>query len=234
MGVCGDHMYFHFDGETSQECLNDGYSRTSGMKRFLLPFITISLSTAGLFIMSYASGRAGTSIGLFLVVPYLLNLLCLLALLILLLIAIAKRKHIRTALKAFVLSTTIVALGIVIPPEKVFLLGFRHRIQATISANELRQIAQEFEKNLPPKGFLPGPGKRSLWTAEEHAPFWTSMTNSTSLGKLDNWVVIYQHRDDVELSWGGALAGHWGVRIKTEATTSEGDIAPGISTFGSD
>jgi len=208
------------------------------MKRFIILPITVFLSTTSLFIFSYAGGRTGEPISIFNLpvelAPYLLNLFCLLALLVLLLTAIVKRKQTRAALIAFAFSTMIVALGFVIPPIKAFQVGFSHRITASISAGELRQIAQEFEKNVPPKGFLPGPGKRSLWTAEEHAPIWTKMTNATSLVKLDNWVVIYKHSDDVELSWGGALAGHWGVRIKTEAATTEGDIAPGISTFVSE
>jgi hypothetical protein len=60
------------------------------------------------------------------------------------------------------------------------------------------------------------------------------LTNSTSLGKLDSFIVIYQQPNNVELSWGGALIGHWGVRVENATTTATGDIAPGVATFISD
>jgi hypothetical protein len=206
-------------------------------KLFLLLCIAVALSTVGLFIISYAGGRAGMPFSVLNlpaeIVPYLINLSCIAALLVLLFVAMARRKHVGLGLKVLLFSIAFAASSFVLPPNKMFQSGFRARIKATISADELRQIARTFEQNVPPKGFLPGPKKRSLWTQEEHGQLWTKMTNSTSLGKLDAWVVIYEKPNMVELSWGGGMIGHWGVRIEDSPTT-HGDIAPGITTFDSD
>jgi len=59
---------------------------------------------------------------------------------------------------------------------------------------------------------------------------WNALANSTPIGKLDSWMVIFNHADKVEIVWGGALAGHWGVIIQKTGSGS-GDIAPGIRTF---
>jgi hypothetical protein len=208
------------------------------MKKFSIPCVLTALSTISLFAISYENGRRGAPIAVFelpvQIVPDLVNLLCLVALLVLLVAAIAKRKQIRAALIALILSTAFSALQFIFPPTEIFQLGFRNRIEASVSADELRQIANAFETNVPPEGFLPGPGKSSLWDAAKDGPVWTNMTNSTSLGKLDNSVMIYKQTGSVELLWGGGLVGHWGVRIQTESPTNDGNIAPGITTFSPD
>ena len=208
------------------------------MKKFFILCLVVALSTICQLVISYEGGRAGMPISIFNlpaeIVPYFINFACAVSLLVLLFMAMAKRKQVIVALFALLLSIGFAAVGFITPPIKVFQLGFRERIKATLSADELRQIARVFQENAPTNGFLPGPRKGSLWTENEHGPLWTKMTNSTSLGKLDDWVVVFKHPDEVELSWGGALVGHWGVRIKNEPATSAGDIAPGIATFISD
>ena len=44
-------------------------------------------------------------------------------------------------------------------------------------------------------------------------------------------MVIFKRPQFVEITWGGALAGHWGVAIDTGSEMKPGDIAPGIRTF---
>jgi hypothetical protein len=50
------------------------------------------------------------------------------------------------------------------------------------------------------------------------------------IDKLDPWMVIFKHSRSVEISWGGALAGHWGIIIDTGPDRKPGDIALGIKT----
>ena len=47
-------------------------------------------------------------------------------------------------------------------------------------------------------------------------------------------MLIFNHADKVEIAWGGALVGHWGVIIQKNGSVG-GDIAADIRTFyGSD
>lgn len=209
------------------------------MKRFSIScVIIITLSTVASFILSYAQGRAGRWFSVFGfpagIIPLLMNISCLIVLCVLSLVALVKRQQARLALAALSISTLLVVTEFIVSPARVFQFGFRQRIQGTLSAEELRQIARVCHDTLPIDGMLPGPEKHSLWTEQEHRPIWVTLTNSSSLGKLDPSMVIFNRSDAVELSWGGALVGHWGVRIQNEPVTNAGDIGPGITTFVSD
>jgi len=57
------------------------------------------------------------------------------------------------------------------------------------------------------------------------------LIDRTSLGKLDAPTVIFNHADAVEIDWGGALVGHWGIIIQKNGSVG-GDIAPDIRTVG--
>ena len=208
------------------------------MKKFTIPCLAVAISTASNFLMSYAEGRAGRPFSFFLlpaaIIPLLISISSLLLLCILALIALIKKHQARAAFVAVTLSIIFAATWFIIPADKIFRVGFRQRIKTTISIDELRGIARACHDSLPVNGLLPGPEKRSLWAEEEHRPVWVALTKSTSLGKLDPWMVIKNYSDSVVISWGGALAGHWGVRIQIEQVTTAGDIAPDITTFVSD
>jgi hypothetical protein len=111
----------------------------------------------------------------------------------------------------------------------MFQIGFRHRINSTVSPAELREIARVCSDTLPLDGRLPGPEKWSLWNETEHRATWNTLVNSTSLRKLDPWMLIFNYADKVEITWGGPL-GHWGIIIQKNGSVG-GDIAPGIRTF---
>jgi hypothetical protein len=123
------------------------------------------------------------------------------------------------------------ALGIALAPARVFQAGFREKIRSTVSPDELRAIARVCHEKLPPHERLPGPKKWSLWNETEHRPQWNILVESSALGKLDPSLIIFNNEDTVEISWGGALVGHWGLIIQTDGTTEIGDIAKGIKTF---
>jgi hypothetical protein len=171
------------------------------------------------------------------VIPSLLELFALLALVILLFVSIKRSSGVATTVVSLLIAIHCFIGGCAVSRARVFQTGFRHKIQKTISAEELRTLAYVARSHIPVGGYIPGPAKLSLWTEAEHAKTWSILTNTTSLGKLDPWVVIAVRDDVVELSWGGALVGHWGLFIRdvaprvNQTMEDSGDIAPDISTF---
>jgi hypothetical protein len=163
-------------------------------------------------------------------VPVSLILFSIIGLLVLCVVTLVKNANRRLAFSMLVLSLLFVASVLVVAPFRVFQIGFRHRINSTISPAELREIARVCSNVLPIDARLPGPKKWSLWNETEHRTAWDAMVNSTALGKLDSSLIIFNHANTVEIAWGGALVGHWGVIIQKTPSAS-GDIAPGIRTF---
>jgi hypothetical protein len=97
--------------------------------------------------------------------------------------------------------------------EDAYLLGFKYRVQRLSSSQELREIADKARELLIEQRWLPGPGK-NLWEEEVHAELWEKMPKSKIISGNTNFVVIsVDDNYDVNLSWGGALVGHWGIRI---------------------
>src|ERR1017187_656929 len=186
------------------------------------------------FAISYIGGRSGMLllIGILPVqiVPVLTILFSTMALFVTCAETLVKRTNRRLAFSMLVLSLLFLAPGFFIAPARIFQIGFRHGIKSTISPAELREIARVCSNALPPDGRLPGPKKWSLWNETEHRATWNALASSTSLGKLDSSMVIFNHADEVEIAWGGALVGHWCVIIQKTGSGS-GDIAPGIKTF---
>jgi hypothetical protein len=196
----------------------------------------IFVATVSFFAMEYISGRAGMPLALLSVpfpaqiIPVLIILFSSLTLAALCIVTLVQRSNRRLAFSMLVLSWLILLPGFVITPAKVFQIGFRQRINSTISPAELREITRACSNVLPINGRLPGPKKWSLWNETEHRAAWDALENSTALGKLDSSMLIFNHADSVEIAWGGALPGHWGVIIQKNGSGS-GDIAPGIRTY---
>jgi hypothetical protein len=163
-------------------------------------------------------------------VPALLILFSITVLLLICVVTLVKGADRRFAFSMLVLSCLFLASGFVVAPGKVFQIGFRQRILSTVSPAELREIARVCSTAMPLDGRLPGPGNWSLSDEPEYRETWNVLTNRTSLGKLDSPTVIFNHASSVEIAWGGALAGHWGVIIQKDGAAG-GDIAPGIRTF---
>jgi hypothetical protein len=194
---------------------------------------------AAMTCISYAIGYIGGRRGMFLSVgmlpaeflPVLISLFCLILLLILLAIALLKRKPAGKPFVLLALGIVFFAADFVIPPTKLFMAGFRQRIKSTIAPGELRDIARVCHAELPIDKPFPGPQKSSLWSETEHRSQWNRLVRSTSLGKLDPWMTISNHSDSVSIVWGGALVGHWGLAIQTDDKVQSGDIAEGIQTF---
>jgi hypothetical protein len=195
----------------------------------------ICVATVSFFVMEYIDGRY--RILLFFIgplpakiVPGLIIFFSSILLAALCIVTLAQGKNRRLAFTMLVLSCLFLAPGFVITPPKVFQIGFRQRILATVSPTELREIAHVCSTTISLDGRLPGPGNWSPADEPEYRETWNVLTSRTSLGKLDAPTVIFNHANSVEIAWGGALAGHWGVIIQKTGSAS-GDIAPGIRTY---
>jgi hypothetical protein len=191
-------------------------------------------ATFSFFVVSYIGARLGMplSIGILpaYIVPVLIILFSTMALFVICVVTLVQGRNRRLAFSMLVLSLLFLAAGFFIAPANIFQIGFRHRIKSTISPAELREIARVCSNALPLDGCLPGPKKWSLWNETEHRATWNALASSTSLGKLDSSMVIFNHANEVEIAWGGTLVGHWGVIIQKTGSGS-GDIAPDIRTF---
>jgi hypothetical protein len=195
----------------------------------------IALAACSTYVLAYVGGLRGMPLSIAgfpaEVIPFLASLFCLACLLGSLTIAFFKRKPAGGISFVLGISFLLFALGFAISPAKVFRAGFRRRIQSSISPYELRQIAHACHQILPPDKFLPGPEKWSLSDESQYRAKWQKLTESTAVDRLDPWLVIFDHGDTVELSWGGALIGHWGLIIQTGDKTEPGDVDDGIKTF---
>ena len=95
-----------------------------------------------------------------------------------------------------------------------FLLGFKHRVLRLSSPQELRQIASTARTYLSTDNSLPSPEHLFLWDEEVHRQIWEKMPKSKILGSEEHWpLIVINDNGCIELSWGGALTGHWGIRI---------------------
>jgi hypothetical protein len=196
----------------------------------------ICVATVSFFVMEYIDGRYG--IILFFIgplpaqiVPFLIIFFSSILLAALCIVTLAQRSNRRLAFTMLALSCLFLAPGLIITPPKVVQIGFRQRILATVSPAELREIALVCSTVIPLDGRLPGPWNWSPADEPESRGTWNVLTNRTSLGKLDAPTVIFNHADAVEIDWGGALAGHWGIIIQKNGSVG-GDIAPDIRTVG--
>jgi hypothetical protein len=129
------------------------------------------------------------------------------------------------------LSLLFLAAGFFTARANIFQIGFRQRILSTVSPAELREIARVCSTAIPLDGRLPGPQNWSPSDEPEYRGKWNVLIERTSLGKLDAPTVIFNHADSVEIDWGGALVGHWGIIIQKNGSVG-GDIAPDIRTVG--
>jgi len=196
----------------------------------------ILVATIVFFALEYIGGRSGMPLPLFIaplpaqIVPVLIILFSSIMLVATCLVTLVQRSNRRLAFSMLVLSGLFLAPGFVITPAKVFQIGFRQRIRSIVSPAELREIARVCANVLPIDGRLPGTNLWSSLNENEYPTTWNTLANSTAVGKFDSWMMIFNHADSVEIVWGSALVGHWGLIIQKNGTGS-GDIAPGIRTF---
>ncbi len=197
--------------------------------------VTVAIAAGSSYFIAYVGGRQGMplSFGVFPAeaVPGLISLLSLASLVVLWVVAVIERRSAGKTSIFLGIALLFFALGFAVAPARVFQMGFRQKIKSTVSPDELRSIARLCHETLPPHERLPGPNKWSLWNEQEHRPQWNVLVGSSSLGKLDPSLIIFNETDTVEIAWGGTLVGHWGLIIQTDGKTEPGDIGEGIRTF---
>jgi hypothetical protein len=197
--------------------------------------IAIAIMACASYAIEYIGGRRGNpiAIGIFPaeIIPSIIGLLCLVALLLRLIYAFRKRRSIRKSFVLLALGFIIFSSSMMIPPTEFFIIGFRQRIQATVSRSELREIARVCQTELQPQIHFPGPQNRSLWNESKHRSKWDRLVNTTSLGKLDPWITIVNSGDYVEIWWERTLPGRWGLDIRTNAKFRYFDFDEGIHWF---
>ena len=195
----------------------------------------VGIATISFYMISYIGGRQGMPLSVVglpaQIIPSLLSLVCLGCLLVTLIVALIRRRERPVALATAGLALLFFMLVFAVAPATVFQNGFRSRIKSTLTPDELREIALVVHETLPEGGRLPGPEKRSLWDEDKHRTQWGLLVETTAIAELDPWMLILKHPDSVELSWGGALVGHWGVIIDTGTEQRDGDIATGIRSY---
>jgi len=194
----------------------------------------VFVSTLSFFPISYIGGRSGMPLSIWILpvqsVPVLLIFFSITLLLSICIVTLAKGTDRRFAFSMLALSLLFLAAGFFTARANIFQIGFRQRILSTVSPAELREIAPVCSTAIPLDGRLPGPQNWSPSDEPEYRGKWNVLIERTSLGKLDAPTVIFNHADSVEIDWGGALVGHWGIIIQKNGSVG-GDIAPGIRTF---
>jgi hypothetical protein len=99
-------------------------------------------------------------------------------------------------------------------PYRPYLLGFKYRILKISSSQELRELAGNARKILVKHRNLPNRGQYWLWDEEIHRRLWEQMPNYKILSDNDHYVSIsVSDSNSVDILWGGALTGHYGIRI---------------------
>lgn len=203
----------------------------------LAALLCLLLGAAALsyYPISFLGGKAGSvlTVGGGLpapIVPFLISLASLGALLLILLVALIRKRDRVGFLLCAGLGLVLFVLPFLLKPEIAFQAGLRTRITSQVSPEELRAIATTIEASVPEGERLPGPMKKSLWS-EDYRESWEELVRNTAIDQLDPGMVITHRPESVEITWGGARSGHWGVSIDTGTEGKPGDIAPGIRTY---
>jgi hypothetical protein len=196
-------------------------------------------------LISFLGGRRGMPLSIWdlpaQVMPFVIQLLCLLAFIVLLVLARKRHQGAFVTAVCLLISGFLLLGGCLVSQEQMFREGFRHRIQSRISPEELRVVAAAARAQIPVGESLSSTVDGAV-RAQTEDDRWANLMGRTSLGKLDSGVVVTVRYDSVELWWGGAMMGNWGLVIydlsRAEGEQSQrpqekrsGDIDPSISTF---
>jgi hypothetical protein len=193
----------------------------------------ISIFTILHYLFAYLGGRYFFNLDL-IFMSYLLPIILILIIkqtIILTKVIIEKNKRIKFSLLSLLFGILLLFINFIFPSYPIFQIGFRNQIKNVLKPEQFREIAHVSRKILTKDDFLPirmpGPGN-NLWNAKKHAENWKILTSSTAIERLDNSFVIFVHDSSVSISWGGALWGHWGVKIYDKivpTNTNHNDIS---------
>jgi hypothetical protein len=101
-------------------------------------------------------------------------------------------------------------------PQSPFLLGFAMRLRQLSSPAEITSASQLCLSLMPSGGRVYGPKKifgPSPEEEENSKPIWKALDGYRFVHLLDDTCVIFVEPPNVDFTWGGALPGHWGIRV---------------------
>ena len=137
----------------------------------------------------------------------------------------AFRRHIRYA----ILFSCLVAASWIFSPwflaRSAFLLGLATRLHHLSNPAEIQSVAQTCLSALPSGGLVFGPRKMMgprPEEAEESQRVWKSISSSSFIHLDGDTCVVSVRPPEVSFTWGGALPGHWGIRVNAPQGDTRG------------
>ena len=107
----------------------------------------------------------------------------------------------------------LILLVVLLPGFSVwFLAGLADGFERHISRPEVMKIAETARECLPNESVYWSPSKRLSPPNPDEAEI-ESRLQQAPIAKLPGAFTIANHNEVVEIEWGGALVGHWGLRI---------------------
>jgi hypothetical protein len=108
------------------------------------------------------------------------------------------------------------------PPDFWFLQGFRCGVLQRVSLSEIQEIAT-IAARIVPDGSLILPLVGTGRGEPDNSARWNAFRSQAPIGNLSGKFVVYHRDGTVQLEWGGALTGHWGLRVGQPAARLERD-----------
>jgi len=140
------------------------------------------------------------------------------------LIALFRRRFAYT----LVLALTIVACWFISPwfaGRSLFLHGLAARLHQSSSSAEIQSVAQTCLSLMPSGGKVFGPKKHMGPRPEEveqSQRVWAAISSHAFVHLDRDTCVVFVEPPEVSFTWGGALAGHWGILIGRPSESAPG------------
>ena len=94
-----------------------------------------------------------------------------------------------------------------------FLQGFRYGVMQRVSMAEISEIAGIATTVVPNGSLILPPNIGGNRGEADNSNRWSDFVSRAPVGRLNKPFVVYHHDGTVQLEWGGALTGHWGLRV---------------------
>lgn len=104
-----------------------------------------------------------------------------------------------------------------------FLLGFKPALAERISIDEIRISASIAQGILDQEGAFCSPDKGL--NSDHQQQQWEEFISEAPVSALPTPFCIFYRLEAIEFVWGGALIGHWGIRVHPSVSRYESDVA---------
>ncbi len=192
----------------------------------IIPAILVVVCVAIIPCLTYLGGLAGHPLAILLLpadsLPFLVAVAFSLWTIGLIVYSAIKRRLLYPSISSLILIVTAWSIPLFLYrllPTSPFLLGFHRRISAKFTPDQLRLVAAKAISLSKEEDhwYLPSPQKLSLWDPKSDAPLWAEMNRVPGFSKFDGPFEIEVWQGNVYITWGGALIGHWGIRIDSSS-----------------